>query len=81
MLALVLALAITDPAAAPAPTADATPPPKVAKQDQVTCKWVANGGGISSQVCMTARQWRDDQIQRQRNFDDFQRRALTTAPR
>ena len=81
MLAFVLALAVSCPAAAPAHTADVAKPIKVSKQEKVTCKWITTGGGISQHVCLTGRQWRDDQIERQRRVDDFQRRALTTSPR
>jgi hypothetical protein len=82
MLALIFALAATDPAAAaPAPAPAAAPAAKVSKQDRVTCKWVTNGGGISQHICLTAREWRNDQIEWQRRVDDFQRRALTTSPR
>ena len=82
MLALIFALAVADPAAAaPAPTPDAAPPAKVSKQDKITCKWVNTYSGIARQVCMTGREWRLDQIERQRRVDDFQRRALTSGPR
>jgi hypothetical protein len=80
MLALIFALAVADPAAAPAPMAAEAPVAKVSKQDRVTCKWIVNGGGISQHICMTAREWRNDQMERQRRVDDFQRRALTTSP-
>jgi hypothetical protein len=83
MLSLILALALADPAAAVPPEA---PPPMVekarySKAQTVSCKWVTNSGGIAQRVCMTSRGWRNEQIERQRNVDDFQRRALTVGPR
>ena len=85
MLSLVLALTIvaaqpatTEPVAPAQPVATVT---KVSKADQITCKWRTNGAGHRQEVCMTNRQWRDDQIENQKRFDDFQRRALHTQPR
>jgi hypothetical protein len=82
MLSLILALALSEPTAAPPPEA---PPPhaekvRVSKQEQVTCRWMNTPSGIARHICMTNRAWRDDQIERQRHLDDFQRRALTTSP-
>jgi hypothetical protein len=76
--ALALSMAQAAPDAAPAP---ATPATKVSKADTVTCKWVTNSGGIANRICLTGRQWRNEQLERQRRVDDFQRRALTTSPR
>ena len=81
MLSLILAMTVVtaEPAAAPAqPAAQVT---KVSKMDQVVCKWRTNGAGHRMEICQTNRQWRDDQIENQKRFDDFQRRALTQQPR
>ncbi len=83
MLSLILALVVAEPAATTAPAA-APPPqpaPKVAKADQVTCRWLTGRGGIARQVCATNKQWRLDQMNRQQSVDEFQRRQLTISPR
>ena len=81
MLSLIFALALAEPSAAAAPAPLPEPAAKVAKAEAVTCKWVTNSGGIAIHVCRTGREWRLDQIERQRRVDDFQRRALTVVPR
>jgi hypothetical protein len=80
MLSLILAMAVVaaEPAPAPPPAATVT---KVSKMDQVVCKWRTNGAGHRMEVCQTNRQWRDDQLESQKRFDDFQKRALHTQPR
>jgi hypothetical protein len=84
MLSLILALALSEPATATTPPTAPPPQPvekvRYSKADQVTCKWVSTAGGIARHVCMTSRDWRNDQIERQRHVDDFQRRALTVMP-
>ena len=87
MLSLILALVVAEPAAAPpsttvtSVTVTAPPAPKVAKADQVTCRWITGSGGISREVCATNKEWRREQMERQQRVADFQRRALTTGPR
>ena len=86
MLSLILALTVVsaEPAAATQPMDAAEPPArvtKVSKMDQVVCKWRTNGAGHRLEICQTNRQWRDDQIESQKRFDDFQKRALQTQPR
>ena len=85
MLSLILALTVVtaDPPTSEAPLAPepAARVTKVSKMDQVVCKWRTNSGGHRIEVCQTNRQWRDDQIESQKRFDDFQRRALTQSPR
>ena len=80
MLSLILALSMAQASPPPPPTL--TPAEaRAAKAEAVTCKWVVNSGGIAIHVCRTGREWRLDQIERQRRVDDFQRRALHIQPR
>lgn len=85
MISLIFALVVAaEPAAATGPvtvTAPAQPAPKVAKADQVTCKWMTGKGGITRQVCATNKTWRTEQMDRQQRVDEFQRRQLTISPR
>jgi hypothetical protein len=83
MLSLILALVVAEPTATTAPVAAPAPQPapKIAKADQVTCKWLTGKGGIVRQVCATKKQWRDEQMERQQRVDEFQRRQLTISPR
>jgi len=78
MLSFVFALIAAEPAVATQPTA-AEPPArvvKVSKMDAVTCKWVAGKGGAARQFCLTNREWRDHQIERQQRINEFTRRQL-----
>lgn len=79
MLSLLFALALAEPAAVEqaAPLAAPAPVVKAAKPNPVTCRWVTNSGGIALNVCKTKREWRLDQMERQRRVDDSQRRAMT----
>ena len=91
MLSLILALLVAEPAAEPPSTTVTSvtvtaqplpkPAPKIAKADQVSCRWITGGGGISREVCATNKEWRREQMERQQRVADFQRRALTTGPR
>ena len=80
MLTLILALAasaqpaaITEPAPAPRPVAAVT---RVARSDAVTCKWVVTKSGMARQFCLTNREWRDHQIDREQRLNEFTRRQL-----
>ena len=78
MLSLALALIIAEPAATTAP-AVAEPPARVtrvAKLDGVQCKWVVTKSGAARQFCLTQREWRDHQIERQQRINEFTRRQL-----
>ena len=79
MLSLVLALIVAEPAAATAPMAAPAPQPavKVAKMDALKCKWVVTKSGTARQFCLTQREWRDHQIDRQQRLDEFTKRQLT----
>ena len=91
MLSLILALIVAEPAAPQTPTTvtpvtvtgqpQVQPAPKIAKADQITCRWITGSGGISREVCATNKEWRREQMERQQRVADFQRRALTTGPR
>ena len=79
MLSLVFALIAAEPAVATQPVAAAEPPArvvKVSKMDAVSCKWVVSKGGMARQFCLTNREWRDNQIERQQRINEFTRRQL-----
>ena len=80
MLSLILAMSVAAQSPATTASADMSQLPvavaKVAKIDRVKCKWVVTKSGMARQFCLTNRDWRDHQIERQQRIDEFTKRQL-----
>ena len=80
MLSLILALTVAAQPAAPTQTTDPARPTaqvvRTAQSGALKCKWVVTKSGMARQFCLTGREWRDHQIERQQRLNEFTRRQL-----